>query len=69
MDKTEKLVELASRGPLQFITVIILCILTGVMIYFIYRTFRDLEAYFLERKYADWELNNGDTPREEETDV
>ena len=67
MAENKELLEFAARGPLEFICYVVMCLLIAFTVYFAYRSFRDLEAYFIERKYLEHELKDGEEPREEET--
>ena len=56
MTSLERTVALATSGPIAFLTVLFICILTGMVIYFTYRAFRDLEVFLLERQRLREEL-------------
>ena len=63
MTELELIVSLAQTGPLGFVTVVLVSILTGLTIYFTYRALRDLEVFLLERQRLKEEV----LEREEET--
>lgn len=50
------IVELASSGAFEFVTVALFLLASVTTVYFAYRTIRDLEVFILERKRLQDEL-------------
>ena len=56
MDSLKTLVELASTGPVGFVTVVLFLLATVATIYLIYRGIRDFEVFLIERKRLEDEM-------------
>lgn len=57
MDFLKAVVELASLGPMAFITVVLSLLAAVVTIYLIYRGIRDFEVFLIERRRLEDEKN------------
>jgi len=56
MDSLKTVVELASTGPIGFITVVLFLLAAVATIYFVYRGIRDFEVFLLERRRLEDEI-------------
>ncbi|MBR2971949.1 MAG: hypothetical protein IKC61_03355 [Clostridia bacterium] len=56
MDSLKTVVELASTGPIGFITVVLFLLAAVATFYFIYRGIRDFEVFLLERRRLEDEI-------------
>lgn len=56
MDSLKTVVELASTGPIGFITVVLFLLAAVATFYFTYRGIRDFEVFLLERRRLEDEI-------------
>lgn len=56
MDSLKMVVELASTGPIGFITVVLFLLAVVATFYLIYRGIRDFEVFLLERRRLEDEI-------------